>query len=916
MHKPTYKRLVIGLIQHFIAMLILITISGVILNATIAVSYMTGQSIYQVDFFGVDSEFEDSILFQEVLNDELCDIIRLAVIREQFETKGVFDSNKIIDITEYANRKGRRNGCPATVEYTLDNLLKWGEEGISYSQRSMSIYEFMEDYVEWTDFALDDNHQIYFAGFHDNTGMSEQPETEEDSETYYTELQKALEVCSEGQRGSMVISYMEANIPKYYYSTTKEEDGTIIISFNLLHCKYPMADGSIQLTECAPNWFVYMMLQENLVDTINSIAINYTQYRDWNTMYQDDSSNLKYCIQKKSSKEVQTITNLPAVMNNNEDEITETFTEYGKYFVFFKDREEYTGNTGLSERQVSDLLKNYGYAYPEDTRIWVGIDTQYSVKNDPFYKTCSGFRKIVPYTNQILATVIILLLIWIVIEIYLTVNAGVAYTDAGEKILYLNYFDHAWVELIILFIIITALLELCAIAYLVDIAYDNIYSLELAGMDRLYQHILFGIYGFLSSMFINIYWFSLVRRIKSGKFWKYSFFSWLFSKIEKTVTYMAIHGNVAVITFLLYNIFLLINITSMIAIFFLRYKMFLTLAIVIFLIIFNTIVGMRLFKNIVEKRDIVEGIEHIRNGEVDYKLNLESLHGSNKEMADAVNNIGEGMRKAVMTSMKDERLKTDLITNVSHDLKTPLTSIINYVDLLKRLRIEEEPAKTYIEVLDEKSQRLKQLTEDLLESSKLSSGNIEFHKECINLAELIDQSIGEFTEKMEERGLKLVFDRGNVPTYVYADSQRMWRVMENLLNNIYKYALKNTRVYIDLSLKPKEGQNFIEMSIKNISERQLNIKADDLTERFIRGDSSRTTEGSGLGLYIAKNLVEAQGGTFEIRLDGDLFKALITFPEYVPPETHSEDASNDTMEDKQTLEDIQPPQQEEMPSSN
>jgi len=193
---------------------------------------------------------------------------------------------------------------------------------------------------------------------------------------------------------------------------------------------------------------------------------------------------------------------------------------------------------------------------------------------------------------------------------------------------------------------------------------------------------------------------------------------------------------------------------------------------------------------------------------------------SSKELAIAVNNIGEGIRKAVQTSMEDERMKTDLITNVSHDIKTPLTSIINYVDLLKRLKIDEEPAKGYIDILDGKAQRLKQLTDDLVEASKISSGSIVLENAKLNLTELFNQGIGEFSEKLEEGRLQVVFEGDDTPAYVFADSRRMWRVVENLFNNICKYAMEGTRVYIEM--KNREG--FITVSVKNISRQQMSIR--------------------------------------------------------------------------------------------
>ena len=220
--------------------------------------------------------------------------------------------------------------------------------------------------------------------------------------------------------------------------------------------------------------------------------------------------------------------------------------------------------------------------------------------------------------------------------------------------------------------------------------------------------------------------------------------------------------------------------------------------------------------------------------------------------------------------MKSERLKTELITNVSHDIKTPLTSIINYVDLLKKEELQDERIREYVEILDMKSQRLKKLTEDLVEASKVSSGNVKLTIEEINLKELINQSIGEFKDRFEEKGLQI---ESNMPEgiKVKADNRYLYRVIENLFSNITKYALENSRVYIDIT----KEKNKISISMKNISKEKLNISSDELMQRFVRGDKARYTEGSGLGLSIAKSLTELQGGTFDIYIDGDLFKVVI-----------------------------------------
>lgn len=275
----------------------------------------------------------------------------------------------------------------------------------------------------------------------------------------------------------------------------------------------------------------------------------------------------------------------------------------------------------------------------------------------------------------------------------------------------------------------------------------------------------------------------------------------------------------------------------------------------------------------VQRNKVMEGISKISEGDLEYKIAEQELRGDNKKLAQSVNTIGEGLHRAVDESMKNERLQADLITNVSHDIKTPLTSIINYVDLLKREDLQNERAQNYIKVLDSKSQRLKQLAEDLVEASRISSGNINLQMERINLVELVYQTEGEFAERFEERGLKVVSKLPSQSVVVLADGRRIWRVLENLYQNVAKYAMEQTRVYVDLQA---DGEKVI-FSIKNISKYPLNIEADELTERFIRGDISRSTEGSGLGLSIAQNLTTLMGGNFQIYLDGDLFKVMIEF---------------------------------------
>ena len=269
----------------------------------------------------------------------------------------------------------------------------------------------------------------------------------------------------------------------------------------------------------------------------------------------------------------------------------------------------------------------------------------------------------------------------------------------------------------------------------------------------------------------------------------------------------------------------------------------------------------------------MDGLKKISDGELQYKIKIDTLTGKQKVMAEYINNIGSGLDAAVENSLKKERMQTELITNVSHDLKTPLTSIINYVDLMKRENPTDPKIQEYLRILDEKSQRLKVLTEDVVEASKASTGNIKLEMNDIDFVEMVQQVIGEFEEKFQEKNLTMMVHFTDEPSIIYADGQRMWRVLENVFGNVVKYAMEGTRVYAEISNRNKK----VTFSLKNISAQPLNISADELTERFIRGDVARNTEGSGLGLSIAKSLTELQGGEFKLYLDGDLFKVMITF---------------------------------------
>lgn len=278
-------------------------------------------------------------------------------------------------------------------------------------------------------------------------------------------------------------------------------------------------------------------------------------------------------------------------------------------------------------------------------------------------------------------------------------------------------------------------------------------------------------------------------------------------------------------------------------------------------------------KQLTALKKIMEATKRVSAGQLDVVLDTEKFPKVMVDFYDNIYHVQSDMRQAIQEAVKGERMKVELITNVSHDLKTPLTSIISYVDLLSKEPLETEESKEYVEILVRKSDALKRLIEDLIDASKVSTGNVQMNCARIGMNELVRQSLGEFEEKFASKDLDIrVQEEDQIA--VLADGKSMWRVIENVFDNVTKYALPNSRVYIQLSKAKDKGM----IVIKNISEVALEIDPEELLQRFVRGAESRTTEGSGLGLSIAGGLVEAQNGQFKIDIDGDLFKVTIEMP--------------------------------------
>ena len=277
---------------------------------------------------------------------------------------------------------------------------------------------------------------------------------------------------------------------------------------------------------------------------------------------------------------------------------------------------------------------------------------------------------------------------------------------------------------------------------------------------------------------------------------------------------------------------------------------------------------------ILAMKELRAGGDQLAAGNLDYKVPTDRLYGEFRKHGENLNNLRGGIQHAVEEQMKSERMKTELITNVSHDIKTPLTSIVSYVDLLKKEPMPNDQAREYLNVLDRQAARLKKLIEDLVEASKASTGSLTVNFQPTDVNVLLSQSAGEYQEKLAARDLTLILTPAEEAPMISADGQLLWRVFENLLSNAQKYAMPGTRVY--LSCQATEAE--VAVTFRNISATPLNISAEELMDRFVRGDASRNTEGSGLGLAIARDLTQLQRGTFALTIDGDLFKATLTFP--------------------------------------
>ncbi|MBR2186464.1 MAG: HAMP domain-containing histidine kinase [Lachnospiraceae bacterium] len=583
-----------------------------------------------------------------------------------------------------------------------------------------------------------------------------------------------------------------------------------------------------------------------LEQALIKIREDYQDYKELGVELRSDNTNVRFFVTDYANSN--TCSNIDTSAFKEDD----TIKTYGQYLILDSRSLEYESNMHVTDSYLFNLLTEYRDRFDGNYYLEFAIDTGYPVM-DSLSAARNEYYRYRPVVRAAQTGAAVFLIAAFFCLAALTLSEG-----SDKKLLGI---DRIKTEIAFVFyagILIPGLLFVAAKTY--ELRNVRIEALIMSGSGA----------AVLNTVFLAGY-LSLIRRIKAGTLYQDSLTNYILEKCGYISAGLdRSPSGIALVFKELFGFALIVTVN--IVLFYLGYEnmengyYFLLGAIdlVIFIIILNSAF---------QRRRILDLVKDIRGGDVSAAADTGGMNGENAELMEAIESMKEGMSKAMQTSIRTEKLKADLITNVSHDIKTPLTSIINYVGLLKRCDIEDEQARNYIEILDNKSSRLKTLTEDLVEASKITSGNISIEPAKLDMAMMISQMEGEFAERFEESDLTLVTELPEESAFIYADGRRLFRVLDNIYGNVAKYAMPGTRVYALLSVT----EDRVIFSLKNISKQALNIDASELTERFIRGDVSRSTEGSGLGLSIAESLTELQKGEFRVDLDGDLFKVTLDF---------------------------------------
>ena len=858
----------------------LAAVAAAVCAAMFVMIYQTG---IRLDDRG--KSYTESEAFEKQVSNRGSDILVSLAAQDDINYLKNAGSSAVIDLAEFEEKGNTRDSIrdlslknTSGLAYSVSDLLEWGKdweanyyEGV-YDEDSQVIRCESSDgtshYFYRTDFkkmVADGTLKINY-----NTDF-----LEEDDFESKTESEKLDTVADELYYRYTSQSENIGNVTDT--RTNTEYPGCFFVELSQLDEKFAPqgAENILDAVNKSTEWNgrledAYKELF-TLLDCIRAIQSD-GQFNDYETSlasvfhsvgdYTEGSTNLTYLFADKETQTIYTNKKAYSSYAQLEQNLEKIFKEKA-YAVVYPELSECVTNIPGADLQVWNHTIDQSFD-TKDFVFAVSVDTKFSVA-DSMADEAENYETYSKLMFPMLAGAVFGSVLWLIGMVWLTVTAG---RKPEDEEIHLNGFDRWYTEIAAGAVIGIWLAGTIILGTLIA---NSSLGYSYAVVTVIVTCLICGTYRMA---WFLIGYLSLVRRIKAGTLWKNSLIrkvlKWIGKCSGKLADFVrAFSRNTAekIKVLLVGGAFLFLQFLIIGCIFggaevFLLALMAVDVAAMIFVI--RKADGLDL---------IMDGLKKISDGELQYKINTDTLTGKQKVMAEYINNIGGGLDAAVENSLKKERMQTELITNVSHDLKTPLTSIINYVDLMKRENPTDPKIQEYLRILDEKSQRLKVLTEDVVEASKASTGNIKLEMNDIDFVEMVQQVIGEFEEKFQEKNLTMMVHFTDEPSIIYADGQRMWRVLENVFGNVVKYAMEGTRVYAEISNRNKK----VTFSLKNISAQPLNISADELTERFIRGDVARNTEGSGLGLSIAKSLTELQGGEFKLYLDGDLFKVMITF---------------------------------------
>ena len=821
--------------------------------------------------------FEESQEFNYMVENYMDDVLTQIRLENLFETDGMMNRNKEIDVMEYSKNDTANGENVSGIAYSLEELINWGEdfdsaESDNYAKNSVIVCQKPEgtyEYYYTSDFMTRVESGVFDIIMQDGS----------DVDGFLQELQNG-KYTSSGFYNFDIVD-MEGNI----LYTDCWNFGSALIE------KYAPqgAENLLQVVNNSPRLNGKLsVIYDDLAYTLGNIYSDYQNYQMGFEHLEEGNTNFTYIYANNDTKKV--VTNKTSYENYAELEknVQNLISEKDvKYMVIYPKLKDFNSNMNVSKSDKWEKLRSYSSEKKWNSVFAVAVDTTYTIQ-DQFYQNKVAYDNNIPYFKGTTWLLVLSIILFLGATIWLTLEAG---RTAEDEELHLNGFDHWKTEIAAVLIVLIWIVG----SYIgIHFWNGNIYTMindiptylkdggtyfeyyYARGMDVSSAYMSASLY--LPSLSIaelaEIYFYgvftlgcffmgyvSLIKRIKGRNLWKNSLLRVIVRFIYK------IYDNRKKTTktvLLLCGFFLVQGIAVL----------FRNGGTMLLVLLADVGVFYVVLNGLLLKEKLKKGIEEIALGNMEYQIPLQGLRGENLKLAEMINGIANGFHMAVEEAMKNERLKTDLITNVSHDIKTPLTSIINYVAILKQSDIADPKIQGYLDILEAKAQRLKTLTEDVVEASKVSSGNISLEYMDVDLVEMIQQTEGEMAEKFEARNLKMIVNLPAEPAVVHVDGRRMWRVLENIFGNAAKYAMPGTRVYADLKLE----EDTVDLSLKNVSEHQLDISADELTERFIRGDLSRSSEGSGLGLSIAQSLTTMQGGTFNLYLDGDLFRVNIRFP--------------------------------------